>query len=64
MMLSPEDIELLKIAQESHRGWADHFERHPELEKLYLKTGEWDDAQTHRKFEKMYGRLLALLCEP
>jgi len=49
-----EMIEFLKDCQKTHREWAEFFEGDPEAEHAMVGTGEWDDAETHRKIEKRY----------
>ena len=45
----------------SHKEWAEFFEKYPEIEKKYLKTGEWDSANKHREIIKKYEHIAGLL---
>ena len=49
-----EMLEFLLDCQRTHREWAQCFERDPEKEHAMVGTGEWDNAETHRKIEKKY----------
>lgn len=63
--MSVEEVEQivrdLRMLRESHVGWAEHFEAHPELEKQYIETGEWDDAIEHRRIIGVYDRVIVAL---
>ena len=54
-------IELMEAALVSHRQWAEHFEKHPEVERQYVASGEWDNKETHREYEEAYREVLAIL---
>lgn len=51
----------IQEARLTHVHWAEHFERHPEAEKDYIETGEWDSAKIHREWEAKYDRVLIML---
>ena len=55
-------IAFLKDCQVRHKEWAEYFEQNSEKEKQYIKTGEWDTAEDHRKIEKQYQRIIDYLC--
>jgi hypothetical protein len=54
----------MKEARDTHLHWAEHFEAHPELEMEYVASGEWDSAETHRKWEAIYNDVITLLSAP
>lgn len=56
-----EAIADMEEAQLSHLHWAEHFEKHPELERQYEATGEWDTAQVHRAWVAKYDKAIRLL---
>jgi hypothetical protein len=51
----------IQAMRQTHVDWAEHFEKHPEIEKQYLATGEWDDAKEHRRIIASYDRVIRLL---
>lgn len=51
----------IQEARLSHLHWAEHFEAHPEAEKQYESTGEWDNAKVHREWVEKYDNVLAIL---
>lgn len=51
----------IQEARLSHLHWAEHFEAHPEAEKQYESTGEWDNAKVHREWIEKYDNVLAIL---
>lgn len=54
-------IDYMKEARLSHLNWAEHFERHPESEKQYAETREWDTAEVHRKWVAIYDDVIVRL---
>ncbi len=56
-----EAIAFLKDCQATHLEWAEIFENDPERERELVMTGLWDDAKEHRKLERQYGDVIALL---
>ena len=54
-------INFLKGCQNTHKEWAEFFEGDPEAEHTMVGTGEWDDAETHRKIEKQYEEVIQYL---
>lgn len=57
-------ISAMREARLTHVHWAEHFEQHPELEKQYVETGEWDTAQEHRRWVGIYDAVIAVLASP
>jgi hypothetical protein len=53
----------LQHFRKTHVDWAEHFEKHPELEQQYIAKGEWDDAKEHRRIVACYDNVLACLDE-
>jgi len=47
-------ISELEKYKQTHIAWAEYFEQHPEIEKEYLATGEWDTAKEHRRIASVY----------
>jgi len=60
-MKTDEMIKFLLDCQRTHREWAEYFEGDPEAEHAMVGTGEWDDANTHRKIEKQYKEVIQYL---
>ena len=58
-----EAIKFLRDCQKTHIEWAEYFEHNPEVERAMVKTGEWDNAQTHRKLEKQYEQVIQIILE-
>jgi hypothetical protein len=54
-------IDELTFMRKTHVGWAEHFEREPEVEARYVATGEWDDAKEHRRCIDVYDRAIAAI---
>lgn len=53
-----EMIDFLKDCQLTHNKWAGYFERDPEMECVYVGSGKWDDAATHRQIEGKYEEII------
>lgn len=51
----------IKHFSQTHVDWAEHFEKNPEIEKEYLKTGEWSSAIQHREIVEKYDNVLKIL---
>jgi len=51
-------VKFLKECQKTHTEWAECFERDPEMEKVYVGSGEWEDAAAHRRLEKQYEQVI------
>ena len=51
----------LQFFRQTHVDWAEHFEKHPELAAQYVATGEWDDANEHRRIVQAYDNALAVM---
>lgn len=51
----------MEMMRKTHVDWAEHFERHPEVEAQYVATGEWDDAKEHRRLVSMYDNVISCL---
>lgn len=51
----------MEFMRRTHLQWAEHFERHPEIERQYVATGDWDDAAEHRRIVAKYDRVLGIL---
>jgi len=52
------DIEKMR---KTHIQWAEYFEKHPDIERAYIGTGEWDSAKEHRNLVKQYDNVLNIL---
>lgn len=47
--------------RKSHVDWAEYFEKHPDIEKEYVATGEWSSAAQHRDIIAKYDNVIQLL---
>lgn len=54
-------INFIKFCQKTHEDWAVYFEKQPELEEKYIRSGEWDSANEHRRIIEEYNNVLACL---
>ena len=56
-----ESIDDISKMKTTHIEWAEYFEAHPDIEKGYIASGEWDTAEEHRNIIKQYDKVLCIL---
>ncbi len=56
-----ESIDNINAMRDSHIYWAEYFENNPDIEKKYVKTGDWDTAKEHRNIINQYDKVLDIL---
>ena len=64
-MINKKDIQIsirdINMMRQTHIDWAIYFETNPDIEKEYIKTGEWDTAKEHRNIIAKYDNVLGIL---
>jgi hypothetical protein len=51
----------IKHFSQTHIDWAEYFEKNPNIESEYLKTGKWSSAIEHREIVSKYDNVLKIL---
>jgi len=47
--------------RKTHIQWAEYFEKYPDIEKKYIATNDWDNAEIHRDLIQQYDNVLNIL---